>query len=106
MPEFFSNVALQHYLIVGAVMFAVGMIGFMTRRNLIIMFLSSELMFQGVAINFVAFGAYWKQMSGQAFVIFILAIAAAEAALALAIIVLLFRQKHTVDSQAFRELRG
>ena len=106
MPEVFTNIALQHYLIIGGLMFAIGMIGFMCRRNLIVMFLSSELMFQGVAINFVAFGAYWGNMSGQAFVIFILAIAAAEAALALAIIVLLFRQKHTVDSQAFRELRG
>lgn len=106
MPTVFTTIALQHYLIVGALMFAVGMIGFMCRRNLIIMFLSSELMFQGTAINFVAFGAYWHKLSGQAFVIFILAIAAAEAALALAIIVLLFRQKSTVDSQAFRELRG
>ena len=106
MPQVFTTIALQHYLIVGGLMFAIGMIGFMTRRNLIVMFLCSELMFQGVAINFVAFGAHWGKLSGQAFVIFILAIAAAEAALALAIIVLLFRQKHTVDSQAFRELRG
>ena len=106
MPEVFTKIALQHYLIVGALMFGIGLIGFMSRRNLIIMFLCSELMFQGCAINFVAFGAYWGKLSGQAFVIFILALAAAEAALALAIIVLLFRQKHTVDSQAFRELRG
>jgi len=106
MPDIFTKIALQHYLLVGGLMFCIGMIGFMCRRNLIVMFLCSELMFQGVAINFIAFGAYWKVMSGQAFVIFILAIAAAEAALALAIIVLLFRQKQTVDSQSFRELRG
>ncbi|HEX8339886.1 MAG TPA: NADH-quinone oxidoreductase subunit NuoK [Tepidisphaeraceae bacterium] len=106
MPPIFQTIALQHYLIVGGLMFAIGMIGFMCRRNLIVMFLCSELMFQGAAIHFVAFGAYWGKLSGQAFVIFILAIAAAEAALALAIIVLLFRQRHTVDSQAFRELRG
>jgi len=106
MPDVFTTIALQHYLVVGALMFAAGMIGFMCRRNLIVMFLSSELMFQGAAINFAAFGAYWHKLSGQAFVIFILAVAAAEAALALAIIVLLFRQKQTVDSQAFRELRG
>ena len=106
MPEVFTKIALQHYLVVGAIMFGIGMIGFITRRNLIVMFLCSELMFQGVAIHFVAFGAYWHKLSGQAFVIFILALAAAEAALALAIIVLLYRQKSTVDSQAFRELRG
>ncbi|MGN6627045.1 MAG: NADH-quinone oxidoreductase subunit NuoK [Tepidisphaeraceae bacterium] len=106
MPDVFTKIALQHYLVVGAIMFSIGMIGFICRRNLIIMFLCSELMFQGAAIHFVAFGAYWHKLSGQAFVIFILALAAAEAALALAIIVLLFRQKSTVDSQAFRELRG
>ncbi len=106
MPEIFTKIALQHYLVVGALMFSIGLIGFMCRRNLIIMFLCSELMLQGVAINFVAFGAYWHKLEGQAFVIFILAIAAAEAALALAIIVLLFRQKHSVDSQVFKELRG
>ena len=100
------TIELQHYLAVGAIMFVIGMIGFMTRRNLIIMFLCSELMFQGVAINFIAFGTYWGQLTGQAFVVFILAIAAAEAALALAIIVLLFRQKQTIDAQAYRELRG
>ena len=106
MPTVFSKIALEHYLVVGSIMFGIGLIGFMCRRNLIIMFLCSELMFQGVAIHFVAFGAYWHALSGQAFVIFILALAAAEAALALAIIVLLFRQKQSVDSQAFRELRG
>ncbi len=106
MPDIFTNIALQHYLVVGALMFSIGLVGFMCRRNLIIMFLCSELMLQGVAINFIAFGAYWHKLGGQAFVIFILAVAAAEAALALAIIVLLFRQKHSVDSQAFRELRG
>ena len=101
-----SQLLLQHYLAVGAIMFAIGMIGFMTRRNLIVMFLCTELMFQGVAINLIAFGAYHGNLAGQAFVIFVLVIAAAEASLALGLVVLLFRQKRTLDADAWRELRG
>ena len=102
----FSHIALQHYLAVGAVMFAIGLIGFMTRRNLIVMFLCTELMFQGVAINLIAFGAYHGNLAGQAFVIFVLVIAAAEASLALGLVVLLFRQRQTLDADAWRDLRG
>ena len=103
--EFFPLVHLQHYLAVGAIMFAVGMIGFMSRRNLIVMFLCTELMFQGVAIAMIAFSAFHNNLAGQAFVIFVLVIAAAEATLALGIVVLLFRQKGTVDSEAWKDLR-
>ncbi len=99
-------IALQHYLAVGAILFVIGLIGFMTRRNLIVMFLCTELMFQGVVINLVAFGAYWGNLGGQAFVIFILVVAAAEASLALGLVVLLFRQRGTLDAEAWRELRG
>ena len=101
-----SELALQHYLAVGAIMFVIGMIGFMTRRNLIVMFLCTELMFQGVAINLIAFGAYHGNFAGQSFVIFVLVIAAAEASLALGLVVLLFRQKQTLNADAWRELRG
>ena len=101
-----SELALQHYLAVGAVMFAIGLIGFMTRRNLIVMFLCTELMFQGVAINLIAFSWFHNNLAGQAFVIYVLVIAAAEASLALGMVVLLFRQKSTLDADAWRELRG
>jgi NADH-quinone oxidoreductase subunit K len=101
-----SELALQHYLAVGAIMFVIGLIGFMTRRNLIIIFLCTELMFQGVGINLIAFGRYWNNFSGQAFVIFVLVIAAAEASLALGLVVLLFRQKSTLDADVWRELKG
>jgi NADH-quinone oxidoreductase subunit K len=101
-----TAIALQHYLAVGAIMFVIGMIGFMTRRNMIVMFLCTELMFQGVAINLIAFGAFNNNLAGQAFVIFVLVIAAAEASLALGLVVLLFRQKRTLDADAWRELRG
>jgi NADH-quinone oxidoreductase subunit K len=99
--------ALQHYLAVGAILFVIGLIGFVTRRNLIVMFLCTELMFQGVAVNLVAFGRYLNNdLGGQAFTVFVLVIAAAEASLALGLVVLLFRQKNTLDADAWRELKG
>ena len=101
-----TQLALEHYLAVGGILFAIGLIGFVTRRNLIVLFLSTELMFQGVAINLIAFGRYHDNFGGQAFTIFVLVIAAAEASLALALVVLLFRQKNTLDADAWRELRG
>lgn len=107
-----TELTLQHYLAVGTIMFAIGVIGFMARRNLIIMFLSTELMFQGIAIDLIAFGRYRLVsnpdlfFASQAFVIFVLVVAAAEAALALGLVVLLFRQKQTLDPQAWQELKG
>jgi len=101
-----TQVGLQHYLAVGAILFVIGLIGFMTRRNLIVMFLCTELMFQGVVINLIAFGAYNGNLAGQAFTIFVLVIAAAEASLGLGLVVLLFRQKNTLDADAWREMKG
>ena len=101
-----TALALQHYLIIGAILFCVGLIGFMSRRNLIVMFLCTELMFQGVTVNLLAFGHYHGNLAGQAFVIFVLVIAAAEASLALGLVVLLFRTKNTLDADAWRELKG
>ena len=101
-----TDLALQHYLAVGAIMFAIGLIGFMTRRNLIVLFLCTELMFQGVGINLVAFSRFWGNLGGQAFFIYVLVIAAAEAGLALGLVVLLFRTKNTLDADAWRELKG
>lgn len=101
-----DQTGLIHFLAVGGIMFAIGMIGFVARRNLIMMFLCTELMFQGVVINLVAFGAFHGNFAGQAFTIFVLVIAAAEASLALGLIVLLFRHKATLDADAWRELKG
>ncbi len=97
---------LARFLAVGAILFFIGLIGLMTRRNMIVLFLSTELMFQGVAINFIAFGRFHQNFDGQAFVIFILTIAAAEASLALGLIVLLFRKRNTLDAEAWKELKG
>ena len=98
--------ALQHYLAVGAILFVIGLIGFMTRRNLIVLFLCTELMFQGVAINLIAFGRFHQNLHGQAFVVFVLVIAAAEASLALGLVILLYRRRNTLDADAWRELKG
>ena len=97
---------LRHCLLTAVALFGLGLIGFLVRRNLIIMFLCTELMFQGVAISLVAFSRFHLNDSGQTFVIFVLTIAAAEAALALALVVMLFRRKHTLDADAWAQLSG
>ena len=101
-----DSLTLSHFLLTGAVLFALGLIGFMTRRNLIIMFLCTEMMFQGVAVSLVAFSRFHMKDTGQTFVIFVLTIAAAEAALALGLVVLLFRRKRTLDAQVWNQLQG
>ena len=95
----------QIVLLTSAVMFAVGMVGFLTRRNMILMFLCTELMFQASAIAMIAFGRMHLNPEGQVFVIFILTVAAAEAALALGLVVLLYRRKPTLDAEAWAELK-
>ena len=101
-----NDLVLQRYLAVGAIIFVIGLIGFMTRRNLIVLFLCTELMFQGVAINLIAFGRFHGNLHGQAFVVFVLVIAAAEASLALGLVILLYRRRNTLDADAWRELKG
>ena len=101
-----DSMMLTHYLIIGAILFVLGVIGFLTRRNLIIMFLCTEMMFQGVSLSLVAFSRYHGNVTGQTFVIFVLTIAAAEAALALGLVVLLYRRERTLDAQAWSALRG
>lgn len=105
-PEAMAGGTLAHYLAVSALMFTLGLIGFLTRRNLIIMFLCTELMFQAAGIALVAFGRYHLNFHGQTFVVFILTVAAAEAAMALALVVLLFRRKESLDAQAWQEMKG
>ncbi|MFO0830915.1 MAG: NADH-quinone oxidoreductase subunit NuoK [Phycisphaerales bacterium] len=105
-PAAMSHLTLAHYVAVSAVMFVIGLIGFLTRRNLIIMFLCTELMFQAAGLALVAFGRYHMDFSGQTFVIFILTVAAAEAAMALALVVLLFRRKESLSAEEWKEMQG
>ena len=105
-PAPMTPATLYHYLVVSALMFAIGLIGFLTRRNLIIMFLCTELMFQAAGLALIAFSRFHLNHTGETFVIFVLTIAAAEAALALALVVLLFKRKETLDASAWMQLKG
>lgn len=96
---------LNLYLFTGAMLFGLGMIGFVARRNLIVMFLCTEMMFQGVVVTLVAFSRYHLNLDGQVFVIFVLTIAAAEAAMALALVVLLYRRRHTLSADAWSVMK-
>ena len=100
------SMTFSHYFLTGAVLFALGLIGFVTRRNLIVMFLCTEMMFQGVVVTLAASARLHLHVTGQTFVIFVLTIAAAEAALALGLVVLLYRRKRTLDAEAWSEMSG
>jgi NADH-quinone oxidoreductase subunit K len=96
---------LHNYLIVGAILFTLGMVGFLARRNMIVMFLSAEMMLQGVALNLVAFARYWGNLEGQAFTLFIITVAACEAGIALALILMLYRSRQSLDVSLWQDLR-
>ncbi len=98
------SVGLEHYLIVGAILFALGLMGFLARRNLIVMFLCAEMMLQGVAINLVAFARFHGNLQGQSFTLFIVTVAACEAGIALALILMLYRRKGSLDVSLWQEL--
>jgi NADH-quinone oxidoreductase subunit K len=96
---------LANYLIVGAMLFALGAIGFLSRRNLILMFLCAEMMLQGVSLSLVAWGRYYNDWGGQVLVLLIITVAACEAAIALALIMVLFQRRGTLDVIAWQDLR-
>jgi len=100
-----NDLSLPNYLTVGAILFALGMVGFLTRRNLIIMFLCAEMMLQGVGLNLVAFARHRGNLQGQSFTLFILTVAACESAIALALILVLFRSKGSLDVSLWQDLR-
>ena len=104
LSEMINPRSIQICLVFSALLFVIGLFGFMTRRNMIVMFLCTELMFQGVALAMVTFSRMHLDVSGQVFVIFILTVAAAEAALALGLVVLLYRRRATLDVGAWSEL--
>jgi NADH-quinone oxidoreductase subunit K len=100
-----ESALLENYLIVGAMLFGVGMIGFVSRRNMIVMFLSAEIMLQGVSLSLVAWSRFHNDFGGQVLVLFIIAVAACEAAVALALVVTLFRRRGNLDVAAWHLLR-
>jgi NADH-quinone oxidoreductase subunit K len=98
-------IPVSFYLAVGAGLFCIGLVGFLSRRNLIVLFLCAELMLQGVALNFVAFARHHGNMHGQVFVLFLLTVAACEAGLALALILMLYRRKKSLDISLWQSIR-
>ena len=98
---------LSHFLILGAILFAIGVMGiFLNRKNLIVLLMAIELMLLAVNMNFVAFSHYLGDLSGQIFVFFILTVAAAESAIGLAILVVLFRNLNTIHVDDLDSLKG
>ncbi len=96
---------LENYLIVGGLLFGIGLVGFMSRRNMIVMFLAAEMMLQGVSVSLVAWGRYHNDWGGQILVIFILTVAACEAAIALALMVSLYQKSGSLDIAFWHRLR-
>ena len=102
-----SGLTLSHFLSVSAVLFALSVVGiFLNRKNLIVLMMAIELMLLAVNMNFVAFSHFLGDMHGQIFVFFILTVAAAEAAIGLAILVLLFRNRASISVEELNTLKG
>ncbi len=100
-------VPLSHYLILGAVMFALSMVGiFLNRKNVVILLMAIELLLLAVNINFVAFSHFLQDLAGQVFVFFILTVAAAESAIGLAILIVLFRNRRSINVEDLDSLQG
>ena len=100
-------ISLSHYLVLGAILFAISIVGiFLNRKNVIILLMAIELMLLAVNMNFVAFSYYLQDASGQIFVFFILTVAAAESAIGLAILVVLFRNLRTINVDDLDKLKG
>ena len=102
-----QTLSLSHFLVLGAILFAISIVGiFLNRKNIIIMLMAIELMLLAVNLNFIAFSHYLHDLAGQVFVFFILTVAAAESAIGLAILVVLFRNLKTVEVEELDELKG
>jgi len=102
-----SLIGMEHFLVLAAIIFTVGVFGiFLNRKNVIVILMSIELMLLAVNINFVTFSSYLNDLTGQIFVMFILAVAAAEAAVGLAILVVFFRNKGSIAVEDISNLKG
>lgn len=100
-------IPLSHYLILGAILFAISVVGiFLNRKNVVILLMAIELLLLAVNMNFVAFSHYLNDIAGQVFVFFILTVAAAESAIGLAILIVLFRSRQTINVDELDSLKG
>jgi NADH-quinone oxidoreductase subunit K len=100
-------ISISHYLVLGAILFCISVAGiFLNRKNVIILLMAIEIMLLAVNMNFIAFSSYLGDVAGQVFVFFILTVAAAEAAIGLAILVVLFRNRRTINVEELDSLKG
>jgi|SRR3970040_677307 len=100
-------IPLSHYLILGAMVFAIAVVGiFLNRKNLVVLLMAIELMLLAVNLNFIAFSHYLNDLAGQMFVFFILTVAAAESAIGLAILVVVFRSRRSINVEDLDTLKG
>lgn len=105
MPEVIQRIPLEYYIFFATALFVIGIVGVLTRRNAIIIFMSVELMLNAVNLLLIAFSSYRSDPSGQVFVFFIMAVAAAEVAVGLAIIVMIFRNVRSIDISVLNKLK-
>ncbi len=99
-------VPIPYYIILSAILFTLGAVGFLVRRNAILIFMSVELMLNAANLAFIAFARYFNRLEGQVLVFFVLTVAAAEVAIGLALIVVIFRTKHSIDVDQVSTLSG
>jgi NADH-quinone oxidoreductase subunit K len=99
------NVGLEHYLVVSAILFCLGLMGVIVRRNLLVIYMSLELMLNAANLALVAFSRFSDNLDGQVFVFFVITVAAAEVAVGLALIVAVFRRRHTAHVEDLRTLK-
>jgi len=100
------DIGTSHYLVLSAILFAIGVVGIVTRRNMIIVLMSIELVLNSVNLNFIAFSYQFSDLTGQVFAVFTIAVAAGEAAVGLGILVALFRLRSTTELDRAAELKG
>ena len=107
MQPFFGNIGIEHYLMVSSLLFVLGICGiFLNRKNIITILMSIELMLLSVNINLVAFSTYLGDLSGQIFTVFVLTVAAAEAAIGLAILVIYYRNRGSIAVEDINLMKG
>ena len=99
-------VPIEYYIILSAILFTLGALGVLVRRNAIVIFMSIELMLNSANLAFVAFARYYNELNGQVFVFFVMTVAAAEVAVGLALMVAIFRTKHSIDVDQMSSLKG
>ena len=100
-------IPLSHYLVLGAILFSIGVVGiFLNRKNLVVLLMAIELLLLAANMNFIAFSHYLGDLAGQVFVFFILTVAAAESAIGLAILIVVFRSRRTINVQDLNRLHG